>query len=105
MRGKKLTAALVAIFMLVGVRWAFAIGAHDMNCLECHNIHYAKGDYIIGPQPKTDIQNPATTRLSVNVQGIDALCLGCHNEDEGIMPINLHTTHPTGVAPTYVSRS
>lgn len=81
---------------------AFAAGAHDMNCVECHNPHFAKGDYIIGVQPGA-FDNPSTTRLGSVSNGIDALCLGCHNEEEGIIPIHLGSTHPTGVEPTYVT--
>lgn len=76
-----------------------AAGPHDANCVSCHNVHYAKGNFIIGPQPNTSMDNPAA---NAKVAGVDALCLGCHNDAEGIMPIHLNTTHPTGVAPTYV---
>ena len=80
---------------------AFAEGPHDMDCMDCHHTHYAKADYAIGIDPKTDAANPARTRTGMTAEGIDATCLGCHNEAEGIMPVNLSTTHPTGVRPTY----
>ncbi len=80
---------------------ASAEGPHDMDCMDCHTTHYAKADYAIGVEPKVDADNPARTRLQRTAEGIDASCLGCHNDDEGIMPVNLSTTHPTGVKPTY----
>lgn len=81
---------------------AFAAGPHDMNCAECHSPHFAKGDYILGVEPGS-FNNPATTRLNENITGIDALCLGCHNEEEGIAPVHLNSSHPTDVKPTYVN--
>lgn len=81
---------------------AFAAGPHDMNCVECHSPHFAKGDYIIGVEPAS-FDNPAITRLSETTSGIDALCLGCHNDAAGNAPIHLNTTHPTSVKPTYVT--
>lgn len=80
-----------------------AEGPHDMDCMECHTTHYAKGDYAIGVQPLTDMANPARTSTRPNAENIDAICLGCHNDNEGILPVNLHTTHPTGVKPTYTT--
>ncbi|NTV12543.1 MAG: hypothetical protein HGA96_01195 [Desulfobulbaceae bacterium] len=94
-----LVVALAAVIIGAGSQAALASGPHDANCVSCHNIHYATGNYIIGPQPNTSIDNPAS---KVKTAGIDSLCLGCHNDAEGIMPIHLTTTHPTGVAPTYV---
>ena len=35
--------------------------------------------------------------------GTDALCLGCHNEDEGIIPIHLDKSHPVGLKPVKVN--
>jgi len=93
-------AALCALCTLVTVP-ASAEGPHDMDCMDCHHTHYAKADYAIGIDPKTDADNPARTRNGMTAQGIDATCLGCHNDDQGIMPVNLSTTHPTGVTPTY----
>ena len=99
MKGKLLSAALLAISVGIGATSALAAGPHDSNCVSCHSVHYAKGNFIIGPQPNTNMENPATSAKTV---GIDALCLGCHNDAEGIMPIHLSTTHPVGIAPTYV---
>ena len=91
--------ALTAVLAGAGSQAALAFGPHDANCVSCHNPHYAKGNYIIGVQPNSSMDNPAGTG---KIGGIDTLCLGCHNEAEGILPIHLTTTHPTGVAPTYV---
>ncbi len=102
MKLRSVLLAFVAGCFVFAAQNALAAGPHDMNCVECHNPHYAKGDYIIGVQPGA-VENPSTTRLNATIDGIDALCLGCHNEDEGIIPIHLGTTHPTGVEPTYVN--
>lgn len=91
--------ALTAVLAGAGSQVALASGPHDANCVSCHNPHYAKGSYLIGVQPNSSMDNPSGNS---KIGGIDTLCLGCHNEAEGIMPIHLATTHPTGVAPTYV---
>jgi len=91
--------ALAAVIVGAGSQAALAAGPHDANCVGCHDIHYAKGNFIIGPKPNTSMDNPAS---NAKAGGIDALCLGCHNDTEGIIPIHLTSTHPTGVAPTYV---
>lgn len=33
------------------------------------------------------------------VKGTDAFCLGCHNKHVGILPVDLHKTHPVGITP------
>jgi len=99
MKERSLSLCLAALLLVFWAQAALAAGPHDENCVSCHSVHYAKGDYIIGPQPNTMLDNPAT---NAKTNGIESLCLGCHNESEGIMPIHLTTTHPTGVAPTYV---
>lgn len=91
-----------AVFAALAVFWCsqvLAIGPHDMDCMECHSTHYAKADYLIAVEPDTRMVNPATTRVRMTPAEIDSLCLGCHNDDMGIMPVNLSTTHPTGVKP------
>lgn len=97
---KRLLMPTLAVLVLLLAFTANAAGPHDMECMECHSTHYAKGDYAIGVQPLFK-DNPARTRTGKKVVDIDALCLGCHNEEEGILPVNMHTTHPTGVTPTY----
>lgn len=91
--------ALTAFLTGAGSQAALASGPHDANCVSCHSLHYAKGNYIIGVQPNSNMDNPASNS---KVGGIDSLCLGCHNESEGIMPIHLSSTHPVGITPTYV---
>jgi len=99
MRLKSVFLMMVAVFLVGGVQAASAAGPHDENCVDCHNVHYAKGSYILGAEPNTSMRNPSS---KTNVSGVDSMCLGCHNEKEGIMPIHLSTTHPTGIVPTYV---
>ncbi len=84
--------------LLATLAWApaFGYGPHDPNCVECHSIHYAKGKAILAVAPNTTEKNPAT---GSGAAGDAALCLGCHNEDEGIMPIHLSSTHPVGMKP------
>jgi len=95
----------VSFVFLLGLVCCFAAaaraeGPHDMQCMDCHTTHYAKGNYAIGVQPKVTM-NPARTRTGVDIEALDALCLGCHNEAKGIRPIEMHTTHPTSVRPVY----
>ncbi len=78
---------------------AAAYGPHDPNCVECHSIHKAKGRAILAVAPNTKEKNPAT---GAGVTGGAALCLGCHNADQGIMPILLASTHPVGMKPNKV---
>ena len=93
---KTLVAALAFGFVATG---ALAYGPHDPSCVECHSIHYAKGKAILAVAPNTTEKNPATGGTAA---GDAALCLGCHNEDEGIMPIHLSSTHPVGMKPNRV---
>lgn len=95
------TALAAAVLALLPVL-ALAEGPHDMDCMECHSTHYAKGDYAIGVQPVAP-DNPARTRVRPSAANIDSLCLGCHNEEQGILPVKLHTTHPTGIKPLYTT--
>lgn len=78
---------------------AFAYGPHDPNCVECHSIHAAKGKAILAVAPNTKQQNPAT---GTGAAGDQALCLGCHSDEQGIMPIHLTSTHPVGMKPNKV---
>ncbi|MBU1248954.1 MAG: cytochrome C [Proteobacteria bacterium] len=87
------------VVMVLGFAFvAQAAGPHDMECIECHSTHYAKGSFIVGVEPG-QMANPART---ASATPIDALCLGCHN-GTGATGINLHATHPTGVKPTYTN--
>jgi nitrate reductase cytochrome c-type subunit len=93
---KKILLLAVALLLVGGT--ALAFGPHDNNCVECHSLHYAKGAAIIGVDPVVT-DNPATEAKTF---GDVSLCLGCHNDDEGIMPILLTTTHPVGMKPNKV---
>ncbi len=98
---KHIAVIVFAVMLLTGTGGqAFAGEGHDQECMGCHNMHYAKGDYAMGVAPYTKVNNPARTKAGNPAESIDALCLGCHNENEGIKPINFHTTHPTGITPT-----
>ncbi|GAB6062232.1 cytochrome c3 family protein [Deferrisoma palaeochoriense] len=94
---RKLFAAAVVLGLAAPAAWAY--GPHDPNCVECHSIHYAKGKAILAVAPNTKEKNPATGK---GAEGDAALCLGCHNEDEGIVPIHLAQTHPVGMKPNKV---
>lgn len=95
---KRVFALLVAGLVVCLAGTALAEGPHDLNCMDCHTTHYAKGDYAFGVQPKV-MMNPARTRTSADIDSLDALCLGCHNDETGIKPIKMHTTHPTSIRP------
>lgn len=99
----KITATVItAAGLVVGLAAApaLAYGPHDPNCVECHSIHAAKGKAILAVAPNNAEKNPAT---GAGAAGDVALCLGCHNESEGIMPIALMSTHPVGMKPNKVS--
>ncbi len=93
---KALTLAAAGVLFATA---ALAFGPHDNNCKECHSLHKAKGKAIIAVQPNVKAANPSTGRTAEDDL---ALCLGCHNEAEGIMPIMLSSTHPVGMKPKKV---
>ena len=93
---KVLILASAALFLASA---ALAFGPHDNNCKECHSLHKAKGKSIIGVAPNVKEKNPATGR---SAEDDISLCLGCHNDAEGIMPILLSSTHPVGMKPEKV---
>ncbi len=86
---KKIALCALGAVMVSGM--AFAFGPHDNNCTDCHSLHYAKGKAIIGVAPKGEGEKSDIP-----------LCLGCHNKDEGIMPILISSTHPVGAKPAKV---
>lgn len=90
---KTIILAAVAVFTAGA---ALAFGPHDNNCKECHSLHKAKGKAIIGVEPNKKEKNPST---GGSADDDISLCLGCHNDAEGIMPIMLATTHPVGMKP------
>jgi len=78
----------------------FAYGPHEgLDCLGCHDPHYAKAMKLF------KVNNPShpNPRTGKNVDGVSALCLGCHNLGEtggtGVKPVYLHMTHPVNVKP------
>ncbi|UCF29789.1 MAG: cytochrome C [bacterium] len=73
-----------------------AAGPHDNNCTDCHSIHDTKADPAFGVEPNTSEKYRHSGAPAV---GIDSLCLGCHNEDEGIAPIHFMKSHPVGLKP------
>ena len=96
--GKTLLKLNVLAFSLVGI--AFAYGPHEgLDCLGCHDPHYAKAQKLFKVKNDKYI-NPRTGK---KVQGVNALCLGCHNVQKfggaGVKPIYLHMTHPVGIKP------
>lgn len=92
---KKFAAAAFMVFVAAGTSWA--AGAHEgMECVGCHNIHYAKGPVIFEVAPNTT----AMPKEAAGKKTIASLCLGCHADPDkggmGILPISAHTTHPFG---------
>ncbi len=79
---------------------SMAYGPHEgLDCLGCHDPHYAKAEKIF--KVKNEVYpNPRTGKV---IDGISALCLGCHNLAKfggaNIRPIFLHMTHPVNVKP------
>ncbi len=79
---------------------ALAYGPHEgLDCLGCHDPHYAKQQKLF----KVDNSKYPNPRTGKPIDGISALCLGCHNTEQyggaGIKPIYLHMTHPVNVQP------
>lgn len=98
-KGLVLGVLFSAILVLVASLGALAFGSHDMlQCSGCHSIHYAKG-YKAFAVNNDKAQNP---RDGV-IDGVSALCLGCHENPEnggaGLKPISMKTTHPVNIVP------
>ncbi len=77
-----------------------AQGPHEgLDCLGCHDPHYAKAQKLF----KVNNTLQPNPRTGGTIDGISALCLGCHNLTEaggvGIKPVYLHMTHPVNVKP------
>ncbi|MDF1524719.1 MAG: cytochrome c3 family protein [bacterium] len=87
---------IAALAILASPTVIYAAGPHDNDCTECHSLHDTQGNFSFGVAPN---QSEKYTATGQTVSGTDALCLGCHNEDEGIMPIHLTKSHPVGVKP------
>jgi hypothetical protein len=95
MRRARLILAVLVILVSPALLVA-AAGPHDNDCTEFHSLHDAKGPMFFGVAPNTTEKYTGTGQP---VGGTDALCLGCHNEAEGIMPILLTKSHHLGVKP------
>lgn len=98
MRKKVYIMAGIALFSLATASYAF--GPHTgLDCLGCHDPHYAKGEKIFKVKNEKLI-NPRTDKP---IDHISALCLGCHNiqsfDGAGVRPIHLHMTHPVNIVP------
>jgi predicted CXXCH cytochrome family protein len=97
---KRAAFLIVAMTGLFFAGQAMAAGPHEgLDCLGCHDPHYAKSMKIF--KVKNEVYpNPRTGKP---IDGISALCLGCHNLQEyggaGVRPIYLHMTHPVNVQP------
>ncbi len=88
-------AALAAVLITLPAA-ALGAGAHDNNCVDCHSIHDVKAPFAFAVAPNTTEKYPESGQV---VRGTDALCLGCHNAAEGIMPVLLTKSHPVGSKP------
>ncbi len=93
---RKTLGLLILAFPLV----SYAYGPHEaLDCLACHDPHYAKAYKIFKVVNKV-YPNPRTGKP---IDGISALCLGCHNLEKfggaNVRPIFLHMTHPVNIKP------
>ena len=86
--------SILCVSILFFSKQGLSYGPHDENCVECHSIHQAKGEKLPAVNLSQDKYKTGET-----VKGIDAFCLGCHNKNVGILPVDLHKTHPVGVTP------
>jgi hypothetical protein len=88
-----------ALAILASPAVIYAAGPHDNDCTECHSLHETVASPAFRVAPNTTEKYVGTGQT---VSGTDALCLGCHNEDEGIIPIHLMKSHPVGKRRTYL---
>jgi hypothetical protein len=93
---KRMAAAIFACGAILCAKPALAVG-HDVDCKDCHSVHAAKGPFIFSVAPLAEQSTAFGGKLDPSQ--VDALCLGCHNEKNGIAPIMLKNSHPTGVTP------
>ncbi len=95
----KLYVLAASVAVLVG-GVGYATGPHqDLDCLGCHDPHYAKAEKLF--KVKNDVLiNP---RTGTKIDHTSALCLGCHNIHQfgggDVKPIHLHMTHPVNIVP------
>ncbi|MCX7770302.1 MAG: cytochrome C [Proteobacteria bacterium] len=91
---KKLIILSFVALMFIIANNGYAFGPHDENCIECHSVHQAKA-----PKLAAVAATGEKYLTGEPVKGVDAFCLGCHNKNVGIMPVEMHKTHPVGVTP------
>lgn len=89
-----LSASIIVTFSV------YSFGPHTgLDCVGCHDPHYAKGMKIFKVKNEKLI-NPRTGKP---IDGISQLCLGCHNieafDGSNIRPIHLNMTHPVNIEP------
>ncbi len=94
---------VLVVFFVAGLFLCAATAAqaagHDIDCKECHSVHNAKGAFIFSVAP---FSGQTVTGTALKPDQIDALCMGCHSEEGGILPVDLKHSHPTGVQPNKI---
>lgn len=93
----------VLLFLFTSLLLSFPLSAYGphtaLDCLGCHDPHYARAQKIFKVKNEVMV-NP---RTGSKIDGVSALCLGCHNiptyGGAGVKPIHLHMTHPVNVLP------
>lgn len=91
---------LIGIILCMLAAMGFSYGPHEgLDCLGCHDPHYAKAQKLF----KVNNEVYPNPRTGKTIDGVSALCLGCHNLDKfggaNIRPIFLHMTHPVNIEP------
>jgi len=89
-----LVVATLCVLMLTCVAWA----QHDENCVDCHSIHYSKSAKMLMANEPDVSENSHTKKP---LEGVDAMCMGCHSGDGG-PEIAVMDTHPVGMVPIKV---
>ncbi|HHJ64714.1 MAG TPA: hypothetical protein ENJ61_07385 [Aquifex aeolicus] len=98
--GSDMKVLIAAVVFCVLSAAGFSYGPHEgLDCLGCHDPHYAKAPKLF----KVNNEVYPNPRTGEAINGISALCLGCHNLSQfggaNIRPIFLHMTHPVNVKP------
>ncbi len=88
--------SLAILFLFALASSLLAAGPHDIDCKDCHSVHHAKSDWIIGVKPVTNPTLPEN--YAGKIGAMDAACLGCHN-GSGATEVNMKMSHPVGVKP------
>lgn len=88
--------ALLGIVLLACSSWA---AGHDDNCVDCHSLHYATTEkMLMTNEPDASVNSHSDQPL----QGVTAMCMGCHNGGGG-PEIAVSHTHPVGISPIKVN--